>query len=247
MATPFDEKSVDFCQELDLPIIKVASASSIDWPLLERIAQPKKPVIISVGGASEQEIDNLVDYFTRREIPLALNHCVAAYPTEDLDLQLNQIDWLKHRYPNVAIGFSSHEYNDWTSSIKIAFAKGAQIFERHIDIESPNGISKYSSTPDQIDIWFKAFLKAKEMCGNSSNERIMPNRQEVEFIQSYVRGVYAREDIRKGQNLDQMNYYFAIPLLPGQISSGEVTDLCQGRTVMNAIAKDSPILKSDLG
>lgn len=245
MATPFDEVSVDFCQELELPIIKVASASSNDWPLLKKIAQIKKPVIVSVAGLSIIEIDNLVNFFLEKSISLAINHCVAAYPAKDSDLQLDQIDFLKLRYPNVAIGLSSHEYNDWTSSVQIAYAKGARLFERHIDIESPQGISRYSSTPEKLDLWFKAFLKAKEMCGNNGNERAVPNEQEIEFIQSYTRGVYARRSVPVGKQLDQDDCYYAIPLLPNQISSKEIIFTYLGKSSKNNISKDSPILKSD--
>ncbi len=88
MATPFDEKSVDMCVEFELPIIKVASADGNDWLLLEKIAKTKKPVIVSTGGVSQKDLDDLVLFFENRNIPLALNHCVAAYPTEDQELEL---------------------------------------------------------------------------------------------------------------------------------------------------------------
>ena len=97
---------------------------------------------------------------------MALNHCVSLYPTEDRELELNQIDFLKNRYPGHIIGFSTHEYHDWTSSMLIAYAKGARTFERHIDIDKDGiPVSKYCSLPHQIDTWFKAYHKAREMCG----------------------------------------------------------------------------------
>ena len=64
-------------------------------------------------------------------VPFALNHCVSIYPSEDKSLQLNQIDFLKKRYPDIIIGFSSHEYTSWDYSIMIAYSKGARTFERH--------------------------------------------------------------------------------------------------------------------
>ncbi len=99
MSTPFDERSVDWCVDFDLPIIKVASADATDWQLLERIADTKKPVIVSIGGAYESEIDAMVAFFDEREVPLAVNHCVAAYPHEPEECELNQIDYLIERYP----------------------------------------------------------------------------------------------------------------------------------------------------
>src|SRR4051812_21470710 len=109
MATPFDEASVDWCVDFDLPIIKVASADATDWPLLEKIADTKKPVIVSVGGAIEKEIDDIVAFFGAKDIPLAINHCVAAYPHEAEECELNQIDYLRNRYPGIVVGYSSHE------------------------------------------------------------------------------------------------------------------------------------------
>ena len=151
MATPFDEGSVDLCQELGIEIIKVASSDITDWVLLEKIARTRKPVIVSTGGASVRDMDAMVTFFSNRNIPLAMNHCVSLYPTEDSDLELNQIDYLRNRYPNVTIGLSTHEYRSWTYSIIIAYAKGARTFERHIDVDTPDHpISPYCSTPEQV-------------------------------------------------------------------------------------------------
>lgn len=125
MATPFDEKSVDWCVEFGLPIIKIASADSTDWLLLEKIAKTRKPVIVSVGGTSQKDLDDMVMFFENRNIPLAINHCIAAYPHDDAECELNQIDYLRNRYPGHIMGYSSHEHSDWDTSIGIAYAKGA--------------------------------------------------------------------------------------------------------------------------
>src|ERR1700730_13215760 len=124
MATAFDEKSVDLCEDFDLPIIKVASSDINDWFLLERIARTRRPVIVSTGGSSEKDIDDLVTFFGNRNIPLSLNHCVSLYPTEDGELELNQVDYLRRRYPHLVIGLSTHEYHDWQASMLISYAKG---------------------------------------------------------------------------------------------------------------------------
>jgi sialic acid synthase SpsE len=94
MATPFDERSVDLCVELGIPILKIASSDLNDWLLLEKIAKTKKPVIVSTGGSSLKDLDDLVTFFQNRSIPLAINHCVSIYPSEDRELEMNQIDFL---------------------------------------------------------------------------------------------------------------------------------------------------------
>jgi sialic acid synthase SpsE len=179
MATPFDESSVDLCCELGIPILKIASSDCNDWILVEKIAKTKKPVIVSTGGSSLKDIDDLVTFFGNRHIPLAINHCVSLYPSEDSDIELNQIDFLRNRYPNHTIGFSTHEYRDWTSSMLMAYAKGARTFERHIDIQTEGmTVSPYCSVPEQVDTWFKAFHRAKRMCGAPGTQKRLPPQKE---------------------------------------------------------------------
>ena len=239
MATPFDESSVDLCEELGIEIIKIASSDITDWPLLERIAKTRKPVIVSTGGASVRGMDAMVTFFENRHIPLALNHCVSLYPTEDAELELNQIDFIKQRYPDVTVGLSTHERHDWMASIMIAYAKGARTFERHIDLDTPDHpISPYCSTPEQIASWFRAFHKAKEMCGGSSDERRRLPPEEVAYLDSLVRGVYAKRDLPAGHILTDDDYYLAIPLQKGQLSCRE---LISGDSLCASVAKDSPI------
>ena len=244
MATPFDEKSVDLCVELGIQIIKIASSDLNDWILIEKIAKTKKPVIVSTGGLSLKDLDDLVTFFDNRRIPLAINHCVSLYPTEDCDLQLNQIDFLKNRYPNHIIGLSTHEYHDWTSSMMIAYAKGARTFERHIDIEVDEiPVSPYCSLPEQIDMWFKAYLKAKEMCGAGGDEKRIPSEKETQYLDSLVRGVYAKKTLPEGHILlhetIEKDVYLAIPLQKGQISCRE---LMSGEVLLKECKKDQPIM-----
>jgi N-acetylneuraminate synthase len=239
LATPFDEASVDFCEEVGIEIIKIASSDITDWPLLERIAKARKPVIVSTGGASVRSMDAMVTFFENRHIPLAINHCVSLYPTEDSELELNQIDFLRERYPGVTIGFSTHEYHDWSSSIMMAYAKGARTFERHIDIDTPDHpITPYCSTPEQVVEWFRAFHKAKEMCGGSSSERRRLQHREIAYLDSLVRGVYAKRDLPAGHVLSDDDFYLAIPLQQGQISCRE---LISGEAIVSAVNQDQPI------
>lgn len=242
MATPFDEKSVDLCVEFEMPIIKVASADGSDWLLLEKIAKTKKPVIVSTGGVSLKDMDDMVTFFDNRNIPMALNHCVAAYPTEDSEMELHQIDFLKNRYPGHPIGLSSHEFHDWHTSLLVSYGKGVRLFERHIDINSDGfKISSYSSLPEQVDAWFKAFHKAEEMCGTANNHRKQPLAKETEYLDTYIRGVYAQRDISEGDLLTENDIYLAIPLQKGQLSTRELMLGRFGHKMIKACAKDEPI------
>lgn len=239
-ATPFDEASVELCEELEIPLIKLASSDINDWFLIEKIAQTKKPVIASSGGSSVKDTDDLVTFFANRNIPLALNHCVSLYPTEDRDLQMNQIDFLRQRYPNNTIGFSTHEYHDWETSMAIAYAKGARTFERHIDIEGGgHEVSPYCSLPNQIDTWFKAFRRVKAMCGHPGTVKRTPPPEEIRYLDGLVRGVYARRDLKGGQAIYEKDLYLAIPLQKGQLSCREVM---RGQVLLKDVKKDAPLL-----
>ena len=240
MATPFDEKSVDFCSELGIPILKLASSDCNDWILIEKMAKTKKPVIVSTGGSSLKDIDDLVTFFGNRRIPLAINHCVSLYPSEESEIELNQVDFLRSRYPNHIIGFSTHEYKDWTSSMMIAYAKGARTFERHVDIQTDGmTVSPYCSVPEQVDTWFKAFHRAKQMCGAPGTQKRLPPQKEISYLDSLVRGVYAKHDLPVGHVLQDADVYLAIPLQQGQISCRE---LMRGEVIRKAVLKDQPIV-----
>jgi N-acetylneuraminate synthase len=244
MATPFDERSVDLCVNWGVQIIKIASSDLNDWVLIEKIAKTRKPVIVSTGGSSLKDMDDLVTFFENRNIPLAINHCVAIYPSEDYELELNQIDFLKNRYPNHTIGLSTHEYHDWVSSIMIAYGKGARTFERHIDIDDGKlAVSSYCSLPEQIDLWFKAFKKAKEMCGSSGYQRRIIPEKEKTYLDALVRGVYAARDLPEGHALSDKDIYLAVPLQKGQISCRE---LMNGEFLLNPLAKDQPVMIDDI-
>ncbi len=243
MASPFDEKSVDLCSELSIDIIKIASSDINDWVLIEKIAKTRKPVIASSGGSSLKDTDDLVTFFANRNIPLALNHCVSLYPTEDSELEMNQIDYLRNRYPELTIGFSTHEYHDWTSSIMIAYSKGARTFERHIDVEMEGvPVSPYCTLPEQCDQWFKAFKKAKEMCGAPGTQKRNPPPREIQYLDALVRGVYAKRDLTKGQRIIDDDVYLAIPLQKGQLSCRE---LVAGEALVRDVKADEAIMADD--
>jgi sialic acid synthase SpsE len=242
MATPFDEASVDLCVEFGLPIIKIASADCNDWPLIEKIATTRKPVIVSIGGAPLKDTDDMVSFFEKRDIPLAINHCIAAYPHSAYDCELNQIDFLKRRYPLHTIGFSTHEEGGAWASVMLAYAKGARTFERHIDISDGSEISKYSTLPEQVDAWFKAWQQAKIFCGSSSLERKLPLTAEIAYLDSYIRGIYANRDLAEGESLNEEDIYLAIPLQKGQISTRELMLGQYGHRMTKACAKDQPIM-----
>ncbi|MGE0449675.1 MAG: N-acetylneuraminate synthase family protein [Vicinamibacterales bacterium] len=237
MATPFDEESVELIEALGIDVVKVASCSATDWPLLERIATQNRPVVVSTGGLAIDAIDDIVSFLDHRRVHFALMHCVSIYPTPIEDLQLNQIEVLRGRYRNTVIGFSTHECPDETGAVMVAVAKGAEILERHVGIRTETiSLNAYSSTPGQIDRWIKSALRAKTMCGAAS--RLPAKAEELESLGSLQRGIFVRETIAAGTPIGRTDVYFAMPLSPGGLSSGQWVE---GMSATVDLPKDSPL------
>ena len=174
MVTPFDELSVDILLEMDVNLVKIASCSADDYPLLEKISQNNcKPIVISTGGLDHNQLNRIVNFFRNKKFNFAIMHCISIYPTPDHQLFLNHIEYLKYQFPDITIGFSTHEYPDNVSAIQIAYAKGARIFERHVGIKTDKyPLNDYSSTSDQIKNWILAYKKAVNICGNSKKRLV---------------------------------------------------------------------------
>ncbi len=242
MSTPFDEKSVDMIMELDLKIIKIASCSARDWPLIESIAECNKPVIFSTAGLTEKEIDDLVSFFDHRRVQFAIMHCVAVYPTPEEMFQLNRIDNLRNRYPQKVIGFSTHEKPDNLVPVTTAVSKGAEILERHVGVETENiKLNAYSSTPKQIDRWIRAAQRARILCG--SHERTPSAPEEISSLMSLQRGVYTRHSLKKGARISRDDVYFAMPFTAGQQSSG---NWLEGIILKEDLERDMPLMMKSL-
>ena len=244
IATPFDEKSVDMCHELGIQVLKVASASADDWPLLDAIASAGLPVIASTGGLKIDEIDRLVSFLTHRNVDFAILHCVSVYPTPTDMINLNFMERLMKRYPRIPIGYSGHEAPDDTDVVKGAVAKGARILERHVGVETDSiKLNKYSMNPVQVDAWVGAAVKAMKIAGISGANKDI-EQVEIDELLSLKRGVYAAQRIIKGEVIKREDVYFAMPCSSGQISSGEFG---QYRTTWIASANyepDDPICES---
>jgi sialic acid synthase SpsE/mannose-6-phosphate isomerase-like protein (cupin superfamily) len=223
VCTPFDERSVDQIVKHGFDIIKVASCSFTDWPLLERIVQTGKPLIASTAGAELLDIDRVVSFLEHREKQFALLHCVGEYPVRKERLQLRQISLLRSRYPNIHVGFSTHEDPDTLDAVQLAVAQGATIFEKHVGVAKPGSpLNAYSASPAQVRRWLEAARTAFEMCGEPEG-RSPPNREERASLRSLQRGVFANRRIAKGERIAPADMLFAIPTVEGQFVANDVS------------------------
>jgi len=241
ICTPFDEASVDLVVKHNYDVLKVASCSSTDWPLLEKIASTDKSVIISTGGTKLEDIDKIVSFMEHRSKKFAIMHCVGEYPVASDHLQLNQIDLFRQRYQKVTVGFSTHEEPDNVEAIKIAVAKGAMIFEKHVAVKSDKyEVNAYSSTPEQLEGWLRAAQEAYEICG-VAGQRAPFSEKELADIRQFQRGVFAIRDIEEGERVDVSNVFFSFPNQPGQILANDISKYSI-LTALKKIKKNAPVI-----
>jgi sialic acid synthase len=131
-ATPFDFESADFLAELDMPAYKLASADLLNTPLLAHVASFGKPVLLSTGGATIEDIDRAVAAVSARNEQICILQCTAAYPCETEDLNLQVITTLREHYPEYVIGLSDHQSG--ISMALVAYMLGARVIEKHFTL-----------------------------------------------------------------------------------------------------------------
>jgi sialic acid synthase SpsE/D-lyxose ketol-isomerase len=244
LCTGFDENSIDLITKMGFDIIKVASCSFTDWPLLNKIVTTDKPIILSTAGATLEEIDSVVSFMLHRNKEISLMHCVGEYPTQLNNLQLNQIDLLKNRYPNIPIGYSTHEEPNEFDAIKVAIGKGVTISEKHVAVATekypPNA---YSVTPDQMDNWLSSASNALKMCGEA-DIRILASEKELADLAQFKRGVFAKHDVVKGSIITKNDIYYAWPSIENQVLTNNLSKYNQ-YIITEDIKADQPLMNTN--
>lgn len=133
LSTAFDEGSADFLRALDIPAFKIGSGDMTNHPLLAHVAATGKPVLLSTGMATLDEVDGAVVALTRAGAPaIALFHCVSNYPTSPDECNLRAIDTLRDRF-QVPTGWSDH--TDGLTVGLAAVARGAHLIEKHFTLD----------------------------------------------------------------------------------------------------------------
>jgi sialic acid synthase SpsE/quercetin dioxygenase-like cupin family protein len=212
LCTPFDEAAVDTVVELGFKEIKIGSCSAADWSLLNKVAEAKLPVILSVGGLDDITIDAVVQFFQHRDIPLTLMHCKGIYPTDEDCLGLYRIDELVQY--GLPVGLSSHGHPENTAEVYIAIAKGCDILEKHVDLDDDK-INKYSMTPKQFDLYLQTVRHALNIC--MPNTTTNAGKIEQVNLAQFKRGAYLKREKVFGEYITRNDVFFAMPAQPGQL------------------------------
>jgi len=242
--TPFDEFSVGKITRQKYDFLKIASASFTDWPLIEAISSWEGPIIASTAGANVSDLDRVVTFFTNRNKDFALMHCVAAYPTEDKDLQLNRLAAIKARFQGVTIGYSTHESPDNTIAASIALSSGAAILERHVgSSHEGNSVNRYSSEKTQLANWLRSIEKGVAMLG-SNNPFSVENLSELKALSGLRRFAFSKKSLSKGSKFSKSDIYLAIPGDGGQYSAKDFGkySVCEA---LDDISEGDPITQSN--
>jgi sialic acid synthase SpsE/quercetin dioxygenase-like cupin family protein len=245
ICTPFDEVSVEKVVEHGYDFLKVASCSLTDWPLAEKIAATNLSLILSTAGESFDDVDRIVSFYQHRDKRLAIMHCVGEYPTAEANLQLNQIDLLRRRYVNVEVGYSTHEAPDQLDAIKMAIAKGATLFEKHVGVATGQyPLNAYSADPIQVRRWLEAARQAIAMAG-VENQRHPFSAPERNSLGELKRAVFARRPIEPGEVIGHENVDLALPAQPGQLVANDLSKYTEYKA-KRRLAADEPVLRGDL-
>ena len=200
-SSPFDESAVDLLENLSCPFYKVASFEMNHIPLIKKIAQTKKPIIISTGMANLKEID--LAYKTAKKNgakEIILLYCVSNYPSKISDFNFHNIRILKERY-NCKVGFSDHSKDNRV--VATAIAAGAEVIEKHIALEGQKkGFDlAFSLKGKEIKDYAQVIKDTSLIMGK---EYFFRNKSENHSLQ-FRRSIYTTSDIKKGEKFTKKN------------------------------------------
>ena len=207
-SSPFDETAVDFLEKLNVPAYKVASFEINHTPLLKRIAQTRKPVILSTGLASFLDIKNAITILKKNGCKkVAILKCTSSYPAKASDLNLRTIAQMKKKF-NCEVGFSDHSIGN--SAALTAIGMGATIIEKHLTLKKNFGIDgKFSSEYDGMSSLKKDSISAWQSMGSVL---FGPTKNENRYLR-YRRSIYTSKNIKKGEVFSKSNIKVIRPSL----------------------------------
>jgi sialic acid synthase SpsE len=242
MSTPFDAEAVDYLDEL-MPAFKIASADITNIPLIKRIAAKKKPVLLSTGAATLEEIKAALSAIQNEgNNRIVIMHCVLNYPTQYQRANLLAIRSLGQAFPEHPVGYSDHTLPDPQMLVLTsAYLLGARVLEKHFTLDKrlPGNDHYHAMDPDDLRKAVRNLKLAREISGDGARnlESELPARRYAR------RSLVARVDIARGTRLTES---LITGKRPGTGISPALLDLVIGRTAKRDIKADEILSWDDI-
>jgi N-acetylneuraminate synthase/sialic acid synthase len=239
-ATPFDFRSVDFLEEIGVPAYKTASADLTNTPLLEYIARLGKPMLVSTGGASLDDVRRAHDTIRPLNDQLCLLQCTAAYPVQPGDMNLSVLESYRREFPGAVLGLSDHQSGIAMSLV--AWVLGARVFEKHFTLNRAlKGTDHaFSLEPQGLAKLVRDLRRAAASLGDGE-KRILEIERSA--ITKMGKKIVAAEGLEEGRVLVREDLTFKSPgdgLPPYEI------ERVLGRRLLRSLAADEALSIEDL-
>ena len=243
MSTPFDDEYVEILDPL-VQRYKVASVDITNYFLIEKIAKKNKPIILSAGASSLDEIESTVNYLKSLKFDvnnnLTILHCIIRYPNYIKDSGLGNIPLLKKRFPKISIGYSDHTIpEDSFMVLPLALALGAELIEKHFTFDKNLPGNDHYHAFDFDD------LSQFDQNNKGYNDAIKPANLELQDSSRLYarRGLYVNQDIKQGSKITKD---MVIPLRPQMdyVPPSEWNEI-SGKVIKCSVKKGDGISKED--
>ena len=234
-ATAFDHPSADFLAALDMPAYKLASGDLKNTPLLEHVAGFQKPVILSSGGATLDDIRIAVESVLKINPRLCLLQCTASYPTPAEEMNLRVIETFREEFPDVVIGLSDH-YNGIAMAVA-AYVLGARVIEKHFTLNHTMKGTDHAMSLEPIGMhkMIRDLQRAAKALGDGT-KRVLPS--ETSALVKMGKSLYAARDLPHGHTLSEADLAIKSPgggIPPAQLQS------VVGRTLAKPVKRDQQL------
>lgn len=239
-STPFDETAVDFLEELDVPLYKIASFENTDLPLIKKVASTGKPMIVSTGMATLAELDELVR--TAKEAgckDLVLLKCTSTYPATPENTNILTIPHMKKLFEDVQIGLSDHTMGIGVSVASVAL--GATVIEKHFTLNRADGgvDAAFSMEPAEM----KALVEETERAWMALGRVTYGPTEKEKKSLKFRRSIYVSKDIKAGEEFTKDNIKI---VRPGYGLEPKYYETILGKVANKSMAKGTPLKYQNL-
>ena len=234
-SSPFDESAVDFLETLNVPAYKIASFESNHFPLLKKVAQTGKPILISSGTSKLDELYESIKYLKANGAKdIVIFKCTSTYPATPENTNLATIPVFKSIFEDCVIGLSDHTMGIGASVAAVAL--GARVIEKHFTLRRADGgvDSDFSLEPEEL----KALVVETERAFLAIGQTQLDTQKAEEKSRQFKRSIYAQKDIKKGEELTIDNLKV---IRPGDGLHPKYWEQILGSTAKCDIPKGTPL------